>query len=49
MEPGVYFCGFIIEPYLRDPKHKGFIDEGVLEKYWEVGGVRIEGEFGLAF
>lgn len=49
VEPGIYFCRFIIEPYLRDPKHKGFIDEGVLEKYWDVGGIRIEGEFRRAF
>ena len=44
VEPGVYFCRFIIEPYLKDEKHKRFIDEGVLNKYWDVGGVRIEGE-----
>ncbi|KKA28118.1 hypothetical protein TD95_002331 [Thielaviopsis punctulata] len=42
VEPGVYFCNFIIEPYLKDDKHKQFIDEAVLEKYWDVGGVRIE-------
>jgi Xaa-Pro dipeptidase len=45
VEPGIYFCRFIIEPYLKDEGLKGFIDEGVLEKYWSVGGVRIEGEF----
>ena len=44
VEPGLYFCRFIIEPYLKDEKHKGFIDERVLEKYWDVGGVRIEGK-----
>jgi Xaa-Pro dipeptidase len=38
----VYFCYFIIKPYLEDPKHSKFIDEAVLEKYWDVGGVRIE-------
>lgn len=42
VEPGVYFCRFIVEPYLRDERHKGFIDEEVLERYWDVGGVRIE-------
>jgi Xaa-Pro dipeptidase len=42
VEPGIYFCRFIIEPYLKDPAHSGFIDEAALEKYWEVGGVRIE-------
>jgi Xaa-Pro dipeptidase len=44
VEPGVYFCRFIIEPYLKSEKHSKFIDEAVLDKYWDVGGVRIEGE-----
>ncbi|KAG4221501.1 hypothetical protein PC116_g30023 [Phytophthora cactorum] len=38
----IYFCEFIIRPYLKDPKHSKFIDEKVLDKYWDVGGVRIE-------
>ncbi|KAF8245627.1 putative Xaa-Pro aminopeptidase [Wilcoxina mikolae CBS 423.85] len=42
VEPGIYFCEFIIRPYLSDPKHARFIDEDVLERYWDVGGVRIE-------
>ncbi|KAK0622735.1 putative Xaa-Pro aminopeptidase [Immersiella caudata] len=42
VEPGIYFCNFIIEPYLRDEKHSKYIDASVLEKYWDVGGVRIE-------
>lgn len=42
VEPGVYFCSFIIEPYLKDPKHAQYIDKDVLDKYWDVGGVRIE-------
>lgn len=45
VEPGIYFCRFIIEPYLKDEKHSQFIDEKVLEKYWSVGGVRIEGKY----
>ena len=44
VEPGVYFCRFIIEPYLKDEEKKKYIDESVLEKYWSVGGVRIEGK-----
>ena len=44
VEPGIYFCRFIVEPYLKDEEHKGFIDEEVLERYWDVGGVRIEGQ-----
>ena len=39
---GVYFCRFIIEPFLRDPDRAKFINKDVLEKYWSVGGVRIE-------
>lgn len=42
VEPGIYFCNFIIAPYLEDPKHNRFIDSAVLDKYWDVGGVRIE-------
>ena len=44
VEPGVYFCQFIIEPYLQNPEHAKHIDKHVLDKYWDVGGVRIEGE-----
>ena len=44
VEPGIYFCRFIIEPYLENEKQKGFIDKDVLDKYWDVGGVRIEGK-----
>ncbi|GAP91085.1 putative xaa-pro dipeptidase protein [Rosellinia necatrix] len=42
VEPGIYFCEFIIRPYLNDPKHSKYIDENVLNNYWDVGGVRIE-------
>ncbi|KAI0389763.1 peptidase M24, structural domain-containing protein [Xylariaceae sp. FL0594] len=42
VEPGIYFCEFIIRPYLNDPKHSKYIDENVLNGYWDVGGVRIE-------
>ncbi|KAI1496889.1 peptidase M24, structural domain-containing protein [Biscogniauxia marginata] len=42
VEPGIYFCEYIIRPYLNDPKHSRFIDENVLNNYWDVGGVRIE-------
>lgn len=42
VEPGLYFCKFIIEPFLKDPEHSKYIDADVLEKYWDVGGVRIE-------
>lgn len=36
----VYFCKFIIDPYLEDPEQSKFIDKAVLDKYWDVGGVR---------
>lgn len=42
VEPGVYFCRFIIEPVLENPELKGYIDKSVLDRYWDVGGVRIE-------
>ncbi|KAH0608394.1 uncharacterized protein H6S33_001528 [Morchella sextelata] len=42
VEPGIYFCEFIINPFLEDPKHSKYIDKDVLDKYWDVGGVRIE-------
>ena len=44
VEPGVYFCRFIVEPYLKEEKHRTWIDEVVLARYWAVGGVRIEGK-----
>ncbi|KAJ4391787.1 hypothetical protein N0V93_005407 [Gnomoniopsis smithogilvyi] len=42
VEPGIYFCKFIIDPALKDPATAKYIDVDVLEKYWDVGGVRIE-------
>ncbi|PLB42400.1 aminopeptidase P family protein [Aspergillus candidus] len=42
VEPGIYFCRFIIQPYLDSAELNKYIDSSVLEKYWGVGGVRIE-------
>ncbi|KAI8724388.1 putative Xaa-Pro aminopeptidase PEPP [Fusarium sp. LHS14.1] len=42
VEPGIYFCEHIIRPYLQDEGHKALINSDVLDKYWDVGGVRIE-------
>ncbi|KAH6636527.1 putative Xaa-Pro aminopeptidase [Chaetomium tenue] len=43
VEPGIYFCREYIEGYfLNNPDHAQYIDAEVLEKYWDVGGVRIE-------
>lgn len=38
----IYFCRFIIEPFIHSPELKQYIDTEVLERYWKVGGVRIE-------
>lgn len=43
VEPGCYFFRYIVEPFVKDPVHGKYINKDVLEKYWEVGGVRIEG------
>ncbi|WYZ40652.1 hypothetical protein EsH8_IV_000993 [Colletotrichum jinshuiense] len=43
VEPGIYFCREYIEGYfLSNPKHARFINKTVLERYYRVGGVRIE-------
>ncbi|KAJ4316102.1 hypothetical protein N0V84_008031 [Fusarium piperis] len=40
VEPGIYFCEHIIRPYLEDERHGAFVNSDVLDRYWEVGGVR---------
>lgn len=43
VEPGIYFCREYIEGYyLAQPRYAKFIDRDVLERYYPVGGVRIE-------
>ncbi|KAJ4538294.1 hypothetical protein HRR78_008178 [Exophiala dermatitidis] len=42
VEPGIYFCKFILDPVLDDPELSKYIDKTVLDRYWAVGGVRIE-------
>ena len=42
IEPGIYFNSFLLNQFLKDPKHKKHIDEEVLKRYEPVGGVRIE-------
>lgn len=42
VEPGIYFCRFIIDPVLGNPEQAKYINKEVLDKYWDVGGVRIE-------
>lgn len=43
VEPGIYFCREYIEAYyLSKPDLARYIDTAVLDRYWDVGGVRIE-------
>ncbi|KAF3343785.1 hypothetical protein VdG2_07843 [Verticillium dahliae VDG2] len=43
VEPGLYFNKDYIEGYfLREDRHRAFIDRDVLARYYPVGGVRIE-------
>lgn len=43
VEPGIYFNEFFLDVFfLNDPKHRQFIDQKVLKRYMQVGGVRIE-------
>ena len=41
-EPGVYFRKFPFEAELKEGKWDHVVDQKVLARYWEVGGVRIE-------
>ncbi|KAK3313891.1 peptidase M24, structural domain-containing protein [Apodospora peruviana] len=43
VEPGIYFCREYIKAYFLDnPLHAKYINTKVLDKYYDVGGVRIE-------
>lgn len=43
VEPGIYFCQPYIEAFfLKSPLHSKYINKDVLEKYYGVGGIRIE-------
>ena len=43
IEPGIYFSRYELErAYLSSPVHSKFINREVLDRYWAVGGVRIE-------
>ncbi|GEQ72696.1 hypothetical protein JCM33374_g6383 [Metschnikowia sp. JCM 33374] len=41
-EPGVYFSPFLLQDILNDASKMRFINKKILDKYWYVGGVRIE-------
>ncbi|KAL0094609.1 peptidase M24, structural domain-containing protein [Phycomyces blakesleeanus] len=42
VEPGVYFCDFLIAPVLEDEKTSKYVNQEALNKYKSTGGVRIE-------
>ena len=43
IEPGIYFSRYELNrAYLSSPIHSKFINKDVLDRYWAVGGVRIE-------
>lgn len=41
-EPGIYFREFPLRQELKEGKWDGVVNQKVLERYWSVGGVRIE-------
>ncbi|KFY97414.1 hypothetical protein V498_02083 [Pseudogymnoascus sp. VKM F-4517 (FW-2822)] len=42
VEPGIYISRYAVSVFAADPKHARFLDFGVIERYYRVGGVRIE-------
>ena len=43
IEPGIYFSRYELErAYLSSPIHSKYINKDILDRYWAVGGVRIE-------
>ncbi len=43
VEPGIYFSRYALQNvYLKDPRHSKYINVSLLERYYPVGGVRIE-------
>lgn len=41
-EPGIYFSKFLIDDGLKDAAKAKYVNHAELEKYWKIGGVRIE-------
>ncbi|CAN3374039.1 hypothetical protein DIURU_001755 [Diutina rugosa] len=41
-EPGIYFSPFLLEKPLKDETMLKYINKDVVDKYWYIGGVRIE-------
>ncbi|KAL1927765.1 hypothetical protein VTP01DRAFT_3586 [Rhizomucor pusillus] len=42
VEPGIYFCDFIINPVVQSPETSKYVNLEMLNRYKSVGGVRIE-------
>ncbi|KAH8595782.1 xaa-Pro aminopeptidase-like protein I [Bisporella sp. PMI_857] len=42
IEPGIYFSRYALGLYLKDKRYSQFINAKLLEKYYPIGGVRIE-------
>ncbi len=42
VEPGCYFIEPLLEEALQDPAKSEFLVKQVLEKFWRLGGVRLE-------
>jgi len=42
VEPGIYFSQFAIQFYSKDPRAAKHINLPLVDKYYPVGGVRIE-------
>lgn len=46
IEPGIYFNRYELNrAYINSPVHGRFINKKVLERFWPVGGVRIEDDY----
>jgi len=41
-EPGIYFSPFLLKDVLEDESKMKYINKDMLDKYWYIGGVRIE-------
>lgn len=41
-EPGCYFSPYLLQEVLDNPETSKYINKDVLDKYWYIGGVRIE-------
>ena len=42
VEPGIYFCDYIVDPVVKAEETSKYINVEMLNKYKSVGGIRIE-------